>query len=181
MSDDAIPPSPRCGCGDVLPCVRCTSAARSGNLERLKFAHENGCPWGEYTCDAAADGGHSECLRYALENGSPFSLWKLKIRLLVGRYTCLGNGRYTDQPLPRDEPHLPATTGHHECLKYVLAIERGDHQIQTLNNNEMEAATTMATIQWGTRKARTKDSRRPREGGLACRVPQRLNTVTWSI
>ena len=29
-------------------------AAEGGHLEVLKYAHENGCPWGEWTCSKAA-------------------------------------------------------------------------------------------------------------------------------
>jgi hypothetical protein len=41
----------------------------------LKYARENGCPWGEWTPrNAAGRGkGHLECLKYALENGCPGS------------------------------------------------------------------------------------------------------------
>ena len=55
----------------------CEAAAWSGELECLKYAHENGCPWDEETCAAAAEGGmapvegHLECLKYAHENGCP--------------------------------------------------------------------------------------------------------------
>ena len=45
---------------------------RAGHLEVLKYLHENGCPWGEYTCRSAAEGGHLEVLKYAHENGCPW-------------------------------------------------------------------------------------------------------------
>ena len=44
-------------------------AAEGGHLNVLKYAHENGCPWNEYTCEAAAEGGHLDVLKYAHENG----------------------------------------------------------------------------------------------------------------
>ena len=53
----------------------CTAAARRGHLERLKYLHENGCPWDESTCEAAAEGGHLECFKYLHENGRPWNTW----------------------------------------------------------------------------------------------------------
>ena len=41
-------------------------------MEVLKYAHENGCPWDEWTCSNAAKGGHLDVLRYAHENGCPW-------------------------------------------------------------------------------------------------------------
>ena len=47
----------------------CSNAAKSGHLECLKYAHENGCPWDEDTCSEAT----FKCLKYAHENGCPGS------------------------------------------------------------------------------------------------------------
>ena len=47
----------------------CAAAAEGGQLECLKYLHENGCAWDESTCEAAAEGGHLECLKYLHENG----------------------------------------------------------------------------------------------------------------
>jgi len=52
----------------------CREAAKNGHLECLKYAHENGCPWDKITCGEAAQEGHLECLKYAHENGCPGSL-----------------------------------------------------------------------------------------------------------
>jgi len=49
--------------------VACTFAAIYGHLECLKYLHENGCPWDDYTCGWAARYGHLDCLKYAHENG----------------------------------------------------------------------------------------------------------------
>ena len=52
----------------------CSYAAEDGDdLECLKYAHENGCPWNEETCAIAAQNGHLECLKYAHDNGCPGS------------------------------------------------------------------------------------------------------------
>ena len=58
----------------------CAYAAKHGQLEVLKWAHENGCPWDWRTCAFAADGGHLEALKCARE------------RLPVGRADAQSRG-----------------------------------------------------------------------------------------
>jgi len=49
--------------------LTCYYAVECVHLECLKYAHENGCEWDSSTCSNAAANGHLECLRYAHENG----------------------------------------------------------------------------------------------------------------
>ena len=51
----------------------CADAAMGGHLEVLKWARENGCPWDERTCAFAAEGGHLEMLKWARENDCPWN------------------------------------------------------------------------------------------------------------
>ena len=51
----------------------CAYADENGQLECLKYAHENGCPWNEETCAIAAKMVTWRSLRYAHENGCPGS------------------------------------------------------------------------------------------------------------
>jgi hypothetical protein len=44
----------------------CADAAWGGSLEILKWLRENGCPWDEKTCSVAASKGYFEALRAAL-------------------------------------------------------------------------------------------------------------------
>lgn len=53
-----------CPTNDTYNC-----AAYHGNLEIMKYAHENRFIWDEDTCIYAAKKGHLECLKYAHENG----------------------------------------------------------------------------------------------------------------
>ena len=39
----------------------------------LKWAHDNGCDWDEYTCAYAAKNGHLEIIKWAVSNGCPWS------------------------------------------------------------------------------------------------------------
>ena len=51
--------------------LTCSAAAHESHLECLRYAHEHGCPWDEWTCYCAAYG-HLECLRYAHQHGCPW-------------------------------------------------------------------------------------------------------------
>ena len=50
-----------------------TEAARSGNLELVKWLRGDGCPWDAYTCYWAVDQGHVKVLRWLRGNGCPWS------------------------------------------------------------------------------------------------------------
>ena len=43
-----------------------------GQLEALKWARANGCPWDKLTCAGAAKYGQLEVLKWARENGCPW-------------------------------------------------------------------------------------------------------------
>jgi len=55
----------------------------------LKYAHENGCPWDEYTCSFAAMHGHLECLKYAHEHGCPWNEETCACAAYTGHLGCL--------------------------------------------------------------------------------------------
>ena len=38
-------------------------AAKTGQLEVMKWLHANGCPWDADTCESAAEGGHLKVLQ----------------------------------------------------------------------------------------------------------------------
>jgi len=61
------------GAGAPLPVDRgyLCRAAKTGQLEVLKWAREHGCPWDARTCEAAAESGHTELLQWAREHGCP--------------------------------------------------------------------------------------------------------------
>ena len=49
----------------------CSSAAKNGHLDVLKWARENGCEWDSWTCSNAAKNGHLDVLEWVRENGCP--------------------------------------------------------------------------------------------------------------
>ena len=64
-------------------------AARCGQMESLKFAHENGCPWHVRVCRYAAGAGHLECLKFARENGCPWDATTCATAAFWGHLDCL--------------------------------------------------------------------------------------------
>jgi hypothetical protein len=52
----------------------CEYAASAGNLEMLKWAHNNGCAWDKDTCLDAAQHDHLAVLQWAVEHQCPVDL-----------------------------------------------------------------------------------------------------------
>jgi hypothetical protein len=63
----------------------CSAAAARGNLDALKFAHENGAKWEDVVATSASYGSLN-CLKYALENGAPLTEIYLVATLEVAKY-----------------------------------------------------------------------------------------------
>ena len=110
------------GCvgGCVGGCESCAAAAGLGHLRRLKYAHENGCPWDKRACEAAAEGGHLECLKYLHENGC---LWDKSACQAAAEGGHLESLKYLhENGCPWDERaccQAAAEGGHLESLKYL--------------------------------------------------------------
>lgn len=51
----------------------CADAAMLGQIEILKWAHENGLPWDNRVCVTAANAGHLDILIWARERGCPWN------------------------------------------------------------------------------------------------------------
>jgi hypothetical protein len=66
----------------------CAVAAKYGHLKCLKYLHKNGCPWNEYTCALAAKYGHLKCLQYARENGCPCAEYNCAVAEKYGHLMC---------------------------------------------------------------------------------------------
>ena len=111
-------------------------AARCGQMESLKFAHENGCPWHVRVCRYAAGAGHLECLKFARENGCPWDATTCATAAFWGRMECLKYAHENGCPWDEDtcteamhgylrnlhrsrESPQAAWDGHLECLKYA--------------------------------------------------------------
>ena len=102
--------------GDKLTC---SAAARGGNLECLKYAHENGYEWDKNTCAAAAANGHLECLIYARENNCPWDKYTCTYAAKGGHIACLRYAHENECPWDKKTCAAAAVGGHLECLKYA--------------------------------------------------------------
>ena len=81
---------PEVPAGVLTRCQReCTDAAAAGDLTRLKYAHENGCPWDERPCETAAEEGYLECLQYLHENGYAWNVLASAVATYWGHLECL--------------------------------------------------------------------------------------------
>ena len=58
--------------GFAMDTIVMAGAARSGNLELVRWLRGEGCDWDAWTCYWAVDKGHVEVLRWARENGCPW-------------------------------------------------------------------------------------------------------------
>jgi hypothetical protein len=95
------------------------TAARKGSLIELKYAHENGCPWSEYTCVFAAEGGHLDCLAYAHENGCEWDKSTCAHTATWGHLDCLTYAHENGCPWDEFTCYFAAAGGHLDCLTYA--------------------------------------------------------------
>ncbi len=65
----------------------CDFSAYYGQLDILKWAHENGYTWNAKTCSSAAVNGHLECLKYLRENNCE---WDNNVYLNANKYEHKG-------------------------------------------------------------------------------------------
>ncbi|MGI4816784.1 MAG: hypothetical protein ACRYE7_02255 [Janthinobacterium lividum] len=64
-------------------------AMRTGNLQCLKFAHENNCEWHVDTMKNAARYGHLKCMKYAYKHNCPWGQDVATMAITFGNYDCL--------------------------------------------------------------------------------------------
>ena len=94
----------------------CAYAAGFGNLQSLQYAHEHGCPWDVSTCKDAAEYGHLDCLRYARENGCPWDWATCAYAALNGHLDCLRYARENGCRLERGGRARVPPRWHLDCL-----------------------------------------------------------------
>ena len=98
----------------------CAQMALNGNVEFLRFLHENvGCPWDEETCREAAGNGHLECLKYARENGCPWNKKTCEFAAHRGHLECLKYAHENGCPWDKDTCWNAAAYGQLECNSYA--------------------------------------------------------------
>jgi hypothetical protein len=101
----------------------CSNTAYQGNVDCLKYLHENGCPWNATTCDNAARKGNFECLKYAIENGCPYGDEITLHAAEIRSVKCLKYLHEHGCKFHEMTTFAAAKYGNLECLKY--AVENG--------------------------------------------------------
>ena len=99
----------------------CDTAARVGNLEKLKEFRAKGCPWDDMTCFLAAGGGHFEVLQWARANGCPWSAQTCTHAARGGHVDVLQWARANGCPWDAGTCTGAALRGHLEVLKWACA------------------------------------------------------------
>ena len=105
------------------------AAKKKGNLEILKWAREQGCPWAEYepdfssahvtVCSVAAKKGDFEMLKWARENGCLWDLSTCKSVASKGNLEMLKWVRANECPWGYGTISAAAAGGHLEVAKWL--------------------------------------------------------------
>lgn len=106
--------------GTVLDLDLSRAAAKSGQLDSLRFLYDRRCPWDDTVCAAAARYGNFECLLYLRESGCPWRQREAcRAAARSGSLACL---QYTYHLRFRDDPSLcrrAAASGVVTCLSFL--------------------------------------------------------------
>ena len=101
----------------------CAYAAEAGHLEILKWARENGCPWDKWTCAYAAGGGHLEILKWARENKCPWDEWTCACAAEGGHLEVLQWARKNGCPWDKNTCSKATYNGHYKILEWLYDNE----------------------------------------------------------
>ncbi|CAB9503157.1 ankyrin repeat protein [Seminavis robusta] len=105
-------------CASVTRAEYCR-AAQNGHLDVLKYAHDNGCPWHEYTCFYAAMGGHYDILEYAHTHGCRWDSLTSHHAAAGGHIDCLKYAHENNCPWDANTCSLAAERGQLKALKFA--------------------------------------------------------------
>ena len=97
----------------------CSSAARQGHLEVLKWLRSEGCPWNGGTCSLAAANGHLEILKWLRSEGCPWDARACTTAAEMGDLEILKWLRSEGCPWTEYACTYAAACGHLEVLKWL--------------------------------------------------------------
>jgi hypothetical protein len=103
----------------------CETAASSGNLECLKYAHEHGCDWSGdgwdgVVCANAALDGHLSCLIYAHAHGCDWDEDTCTSAAIGDHLPCLEYAHTNGCPWDWKVVYHATMQGHKNCLRYAV-------------------------------------------------------------
>ena len=93
--------------------------AKSGDLDIMKWARSQGCPFGRWTCAYAAKAGHLELLKWARSQGCRWDIWTCMYAAEGGHLELLKWARSQGCPWDEDTCSYAARGGHLELLKWA--------------------------------------------------------------
>jgi hypothetical protein len=108
--------------GHELKCMFSYYAARSGNLEMLKWAHAEGCGWNNHVIGVVAAIGNIEMLKWCLDNGCPYKNSDIGQAAVRGHVAVLEWWKENDYDINEgcNIDTLAATYGHIPVLEWML-------------------------------------------------------------
>ena len=118
----------------------CSQLALNGDLEGLKAARQNGCPWNTWTCSAAAYEGHLPVLQWAQQNGCPWDEATCSGAALNGHLHVLQWARQNG--CPWDENGIKS---HLQNSSYQLLNFYGPHRWL---ERELNISWSSSVVQW---------------------------------
>jgi len=80
----------------------CTTAAKGGHFDVLKWLRENGCPWDLGTCMMVVNGDHLDVLKWLHENGCPWNETTTLAAQMKGKFDILAWARANGCPVNPD-------------------------------------------------------------------------------
>ena len=99
----------------------CSWVEEGGHLEVLQWARANGCEWNEWTFAFAAQGGHLEVLQWLHANGCPWDGWTCASAAEGGHLEVLQWARANGCPWDELTCYYAAKSGHLEVLQWLRA------------------------------------------------------------
>eukprot|EP01032_Pedospumella_encystans_P010466 gene10466-12227_t len=103
-------------------------AAQGGQVECIKYLHENGCPWDTDAITEAASRGFLDCVTYLHTNGCPWNTYTMKEASYNSHMKCVEylyvNGCPWDATALSLVQAAAGEKGSMSCLKYLIE-ERG--------------------------------------------------------
>jgi hypothetical protein len=106
-------------CGTTFGWVVCSGAALGGHLEVLKWARQNGYPWGDKTSSNASESGHFGLLKWLAENKCHLSDDICLAAVKHGNLKVLKWARENGCLWDENTCSLAAENGHFELLKWA--------------------------------------------------------------
>lgn len=100
----------------------CTIICKIGDLPLLKYAHKNGCQFGDLSSFYAVVNGHLECVKYLHENGCEWDYETTSEAARIGRLDILKYAHENGCPWNKNTAFEAALNKQLDCLLYANEV-----------------------------------------------------------